>query len=99
VSIRCPHCGLRLPVDLGPMQRRLYDIASRGATYKQVIEALWGDDPGGGPIRPNVNLSLLKTALNKKIACHGQYVSHATGFYWLSHRLTKPVSLLTAAGA
>lgn len=59
----CPTCGHPIPSDavaatLIGKQRRLYEIVatagSRGVTSMQIMSALYGDDPAGGPESPNI---------------------------------------------
>ena len=70
VIARDPLAGLR--DELTPMQRRIYDaVHARAKTKAQLIDALWGDDPNGGPDDAGNVLGVHLFKLNQRLSDRG----------------------------
>jgi hypothetical protein len=80
----CPYCGRPYPPILsvsGPVRRRIVDvIASRpnGITRPQLIQAVYGGDPNGGPLHGNV-VSVLVHHANRQLRPQGYEITASRG--------------------
>lgn len=81
----CPCCGqiIPLPLDmlhLTPRQRRLYELVKGrmpyGITRDGLLAAMYGHEPGGGPLSVNV-ISVTAHNLNRRLAPYGIKVASA----------------------
>jgi hypothetical protein len=62
----CPCCGQTIAPPLifptRPVSQRLYDFVAKrpaGVTTNQIADAIYGDDPNGGPDSPNAVKALI----------------------------------------
>jgi hypothetical protein len=73
----CPTCGQPIPPDIelqGPVRNRVYDFIRknpRGVTRQQVADAVYRDDPNGGPDSATSVISATVWHINKKLRKHG----------------------------
>lgn len=81
VHLLCPGCGQPFKTDritaardvLSPTQRRILDEirAKQGRTVTQLANAVWEDDPNGGPLSANRNISVQISKANKRLEKFG----------------------------
>jgi hypothetical protein len=83
----CPACGQVIPVahifDNARVKQRIYDYICRhpeGVTRRQVIDAVYGHDPDGGPLVMNV-VSVHIQKMNDVLANHGLRIASSGGPY------------------
>jgi hypothetical protein len=69
---RCPTCGRAFPpiVEVGGKRRQaMFDYVAmhpEGVTVWQILDAVYADDPSGGPSQHNV-ISVMKVAINERL--------------------------------
>jgi hypothetical protein len=73
--IRCPTCGQQLRPPFEGLELRIYTAlvhaGGRGMTVRELIDYLYAADPIGGPLYPQITISLVKKKLNMKLALFG----------------------------
>ena len=80
---KCPTCGQIVPpqVFLPKMQQRIYDYIARhpqGSNRQQIIDAIYWDDPNGGPDWLN-GISVQIRHINKRINVLGIIIKGTGG--------------------
>jgi hypothetical protein len=91
----CPCCNRPLPpaIELqGKIRRRYWDFISRhpeGVTKNQIFDAVYGDDPNGGPLRGDLVVRVNVYHINKVLRKHGLRVTGRPGGPGAVYRLVK----------
>jgi hypothetical protein len=68
----CPTCGRAFPpiIEVGGKRRQaMFDYVAghpEGVTVWQILDAVYADDPSGGPSRPNI-VSVMKLFINRRL--------------------------------
>ena len=84
IETSCPYCGRPYPPKFhinGPVRRRIVEvIANRphGITRPQLICAVYGNDPNGGPLNANV-VSVLIHKANMELRPQGYEITATKG--------------------
>jgi len=93
----CPNCGFRHRSDgfasdlsregLSPRERtvleRLVEAGGAPVTRAKLVDAVYGDDPDGGPLFANANIAVYIYRLNQKLPPRGFSVElHGYGMGW-----------------
>lgn len=88
----CPMCKRPYPpprkIFRGPVRQAIYDYVAKhphGVTRDQIFNAVYGDDPNGGPIDMQV-IAVTVHHINKALAGTGTYIRN-TGGRWGVYKL------------
>jgi hypothetical protein len=91
----CPHCAFPVAPDrvaaiFVGKQRHLYEIVAAAGTAGidslRIMSELYADDPGGGPVSPNIVCVMVRN-INKRLENHGLAIRGRSGHGSL-YRLT-----------
>ena len=84
IETSCPHCGRPYPPKLqvgGSVRKRIVEIIANrpnGISRPQLMWMVYGDDPNGGPLYPNV-VSVLIHKANRELRPQGYEITAGRG--------------------
>lgn len=73
----CPHCNRPYPPDVnvgGVFRQKLYEFVKanpHGVRRQQIEDAVYGDDPMGGPLFMQQSIYVMIAKINRRLKAHG----------------------------